>query len=220
MKILVFAAHPDDAETTVAGSIGVYIKKGHSVHIVNMTNKGGPRVACAEKSADIFGATVEFLPFEDSGECSDQSRNNLGVQFDSEHLNTVLQTIELHKPDLVWAHWPVDTHPDHIATGALVLRACDLLRLEEKLVPDLWFFSPCLGYQALCFKPDIFIDVTEFIELKKQVIAVYNGVVPIMDLYKMEEEVMKYNGFQHGCFFAEGFVRCNFRIGKPRYEVI
>lgn len=221
MKIIVFAAHPDDAETIVAGSICSYIKQGHSVHIVNMTGAGGARVQCASDTAKLYGATCEFLPFKDAGEVAEENAPlHLGVQFDSKHLDVIYKVIQAQKPDMVWTHWPVDTHPDHVATGALTARATDLLRLEGEIIPDLWYYGPCIGYQALCFKPDHFVDVTDFIDIKQQGIDIYNKIVPIAESYKMEITVMKHNGFQAGCHYAEGFVRSNFRIGDARYKVL
>lgn len=220
MKILIFAAHPDDAEVCVGGSICRYVEQGHTVHVINMTNNDGPRVACAQRAAEMLGFTVEFLDFEDIG--SDRLKNrshHLGVTFDPAHLQVVDARLHEHRPDLVWAHWPVDTHPDHVAAGSLVMRACDNIRLFGDWQPDLWFFAPALGYQAVCFQPNHYEDVTPYTEQKKQAVGLYD-IVDIWQSYPLEETAMKYHGYASGYAYAEAFTKCHFRVGPARYEVI
>lgn len=219
MKIAVFAAHPDDAETCVGGSICRYSDAGHQVHVVNMTNKGSVRVASAERSAKTMGCTCEFLDFADQGTRLDQSRE-LGIAFDAAHLAVVDAKLRELKPDMVWAHWPVDTHPDHISAGSLVLRVCDLIRLENiGWCPELWFFHPCIGYQALCSAPNHFEDITDYVERKHKAVGEYE-CVNIWENYVLHENADKYHGYQSGYLYAESFTKCNFRIGDARYRVI
>jgi LmbE family N-acetylglucosaminyl deacetylase len=218
MKILVFAAHPDDAEWAVGGSICRYTDAGHSVHVVNMTNNHTARVACAQETNKLLGCTCEFLDFNDLV-TEESTPHYLGVRFDPEHLAIVRQKIEEHHPDLVWAHWPVDTHPDHVATGSLVLRATDQIRLAADWHPELWFFAPTVGYQAVCFRPDHFEDITPYVERKKQAMLIYEKVVSIMQYYVTEETAHRYYGYLSGFTYAEAFIKCNFRMGRERYEV-
>lgn len=220
MRVLIFAAHPDDAEMTVGGSICRYVDAGHSVHVVNMTNNHTARVACAQEASKILGCTCEFLDLEDvAAKPKDQSAEHLGMQFNPSHLKIVMEKIREHQPDLIWAHWPVDTHPDHIAAGALVLRATDLIRLEGTWQPDLWFFPPAMGYQAICFRPDHFEDITPYLERKKDALMVYEKVISILQYYVIDETAHRYNGYLSGYMYAEAFIKCHFRVGRERYEV-
>ncbi len=220
MKILVFAAHPDDAETTVGGSIARHTDAGDQVHVINLTNDGTERVACAARACQTLGCTCEFLAFRDVGGVpATEGPQRLGVQFDSAHLAVVTAKLQEHRPDLVWAHWPVDTHPDHVAAGALALRACDQLRLAGAFCPELCFFLPAIGYQALCCHPDHFEDITAYRERKRRAVGEYE-CVHIWDAYAIHETSDKYHGYLAGCLYAEGFIRCHFRVGEPRYRVV
>ena len=220
MKIVIFAAHPDDAEVCVGGSICRYVAAGHSVHVVNMTNNHTVRVASAARAAALLGFTYEFLDFPDMGVSPEaEGMSALGVRFDPPHLQVVTDTLREHRPDLVWAHWPVDTQPDHIAAGSLVLRACDNLRIEGEMTPALWFFLPAFGYQSLCAVPNHFEDVSAYMDRKRQAVAEYE-CINIFEYYPIEETAMKFYGYQNGCLYAEAFVKCHFRIGGPRYKVI
>ncbi len=220
MKILVCAAHPDDAETSVGGSICRYAQAGHQVHVVNLTNARTSRVECARRASAVLGCTCEFLDFTDVGAEQGGDRDtHLGLCFDERHLGVVIRLLQAHHPDLVWAHWPVDTHPDHMAAGVLVMRACDNTRLQGDWRPDLWFFAPALGYQAVCFQPDHYEDITPYVERKKQAVALYDAVVPILQHYVIEETSQQYHGYVSGFTYAEAFCKCHFRVGRERYEI-
>jgi LmbE family N-acetylglucosaminyl deacetylase len=220
MNIMIFAAHPDDAEVTVGGSICRYTDAGHRVHVVNMTNNGTERVDCAARTSAILGCSCEFLDFADIGTLGLQSGpSTLGIRFDPEHLAVVQAKIEAERPDLVWAHWPVDTHPDHIAAGSLVLRACDNIRLQGNYHPQLWFMAPAIGYQALCFAPDHYEDITPYVERKRTAVAEY-ACVDIFAAYPIDETATKFYGYASGNAYAEAFVKCHFRVGRERYDVV
>ena len=219
-NILIFAAHPDDAEVCVGGSICRYVEQGHRVHVVNMTNNHGPRVACAQRASELLGFTFEFLDFEDVGQRGlEDPGSHLGIRFDPAHLAVVDATLRARRPDLVWAHWPVDTHPDHVAAGSLVLRACDTIRLGGQWNPELWFFGPAFGYQSICFRPDHYEDVTPYVGRKKQAVGEYE-IVNIWESYPLEETAMKFHGYASGYPYAEAFTKCHFRIGEARYKVV
>lgn len=62
MKILVIAAHPDDIEPQMGGTIAKYIKEGHEVKMVLLTRTGGKiekiREKEGNKAAKILGAEL------------------------------------------------------------------------------------------------------------------------------------------------------------------
>jgi len=222
MNILVFAAHPDDAEMCVGGSIARYVDAGHDVHVINATNSNGPRVTCAAAACKMLGCTHEFMDFEDlSGDGTvDITGSRLGVCFDEAHLSAVLAKLREHKANMVWTHWPVDAHPDHVAVGALVLRACDLLRYHEDDPMALWFFAAAMGYQSLSFQPNHHEDITDYIGRKRAALAQYDGTVDIFEVYAIHETADKYAGYASGHAYAEAFVKCALRDRSRRDRIV
>lgn len=110
LDILVFAAHPDDAELACSGTIASHIKAGYTCGIIDLTKgemgtRGTPelRIKEAEKSAQILGIQV---------------RENLGfadIKFlnDWEHQLEVIKMIRKYRPEIILANAIRDRHPDH-----------------------------------------------------------------------------------------------------------
>lgn len=77
LRIIVFGAHPDDAQYKAGGTAAKWIKAGHAVKLVSVTNgdighwqqAGGPlaarRLAEVKKADAIIGATTEVLDIHD-----------------------------------------------------------------------------------------------------------------------------------------------------------
>ena len=118
LDLLVFAAHPDDAELACSGTIAAHIASGYKCGIVDLTKgemgtRGNPelRVEEAEKSARILGLEV---------------RENLGfadIKFlnDWEHQLEVIKMIRKYRPNIILANAIRDRHPDH-GKGAELLQ--------------------------------------------------------------------------------------------------
>ena len=77
LRIIVFGAHPDDAQYKAGGTAAKWIKAGHQVKLVSVTNgdighwqsAGGPlaarRLAEVKKADAVIGATTEVLDIHD-----------------------------------------------------------------------------------------------------------------------------------------------------------
>lgn len=121
LRVIVFAAHPDDCDICAGGTGAMWSTLGHHVKFVSTTNgdighwamAGGPlairRTAEVQKAAKILGATAEVLDIHD-GELMPTLENR----------QTFTRLIRRWKADIVMAHRPNDYHPDHRYTGVLV----------------------------------------------------------------------------------------------------
>ena len=121
LRILVFGAHPDDAELSSGGTAAKWAKLGHHVKFVSVTNgdighwkiQGEPlakRRLEEVKAADkILGVETEVLPIHD-GELEPTLENR----------RTITRLIRKWKADIVISHRPWDYHPDHRYVGVLV----------------------------------------------------------------------------------------------------
>lgn len=121
LRIIVFGAHPDDAEYKAGGTAAKWAQAGHHVKLVSVTNgdighwnmAGGPlalrRAAEVKACAAKWGVTSETLDIHD-GELLPTV----------EHRRTITRLIRNWKADIVISHRPWDYHPDHRYVGALV----------------------------------------------------------------------------------------------------
>src|SRR5688500_5699778 len=98
LDILVFAAHPDDAELGCSGTIIAHIAAGKKVGIVDLTRgelgtRGTPemRIAEAEAASQIMGLAVrDNLDFADGFFVNDKA-----------HQLKIVEKIRRYKPDLI-----------------------------------------------------------------------------------------------------------------------
>ncbi|MDQ3537133.1 MAG: PIG-L family deacetylase [Bacteroidota bacterium] len=118
------AAHPDDIELMMAGTLLLLKKQGYEIHYLNLSsgNLGSAeydeeytkkiRLKEAQMAAEILGAHFHH-PF-----C-----NDLEIFYENETLRRLAAIIREVKPDIVLTHSPVDYMEDHTNTCRLVVTA-------------------------------------------------------------------------------------------------
>jgi bacillithiol biosynthesis deacetylase BshB1 len=219
LDILVVAAHPDDAELVMGGTIARETSAGHRLGIVDLTrgesgSRGSPqaRLEEAQEAARILGvAHRESLALPDARLESTPAQRD-----------PVVEAIRRLRPRVVLTqHWD-QRHPDHAATGRLVYDACFLSGLRN--------YRPNLGAawrpgklayavtmtEVTEVKPSFVVDITAFWETKLRAISAYasqftpppgeTGKMPL-DLYKERVELAgRRHGQRIGVRYGEGYV--------------
>ena len=175
LRILVFGAHPDDADIDFGGCALKYTALGHTVTFVSCTNGdtghheiGGIELARrrfreAQASARIAGLDAYEVLDIHSGELEPTVANR----------KQIIRMMREFKPDLILTHRPYDYHPDHRATSQLVLDASyivtvpNMQALTEHLSRPLRIFYLYDKFQRPCpFRADIAVRIDEVIEKK------------------------------------------------------
>lgn len=170
LDILVFAAHPDDAELGCSGTIASHIALGHKVGVVDFTQgemgtRGTPELRLQE--ADASSKILKL-----------SSRENLGFkdvyfQNDEAHQLKLIEMIRKYKPEIVLANAVTDRHPDHGKGSSLTTTACFMsglrkIETEHNGVPqDAW--RPKFVYHYIqnnYVEPDFVMDITPFWQTK------------------------------------------------------
>ncbi|MCS6796283.1 MAG: bacillithiol biosynthesis deacetylase BshB1 [Raineya sp.] len=217
LDILVFAAHPDDAELSCAGTLALHIAKGNRVGIIDLTQgelgtRGNTqtRKQEAEKASQILGLHVrENLNFADGF-----------FQNDKEHQLAIIRKIRQYKPKIVLTNAITDRHPDHARAAELVRDACFLAGLrkidtqQEAHRPDFVYHF----IQDRYIQPTFVIDITDFWEIKKQAILAYTTqfnappndsepqtYISTPEFFAFIEARAKEFGHQIGAIYGEGF---------------
>ena len=175
IRVIVFGAHPDDAEIKVGGVAAQWAARGHKVKFVATTNgdigharmAGGElarrRAAEVEEAARLLGIeATEVLDIHD-GELMPTLENR----------REIVRLIREWRADLVISHRPNDYHPDHRYTGILVQDAAFMVIVSHFLpsVPQLArnpVFMFCEdGFQKPNpFEPDIVVSIDDTIQRK------------------------------------------------------
>jgi LmbE family N-acetylglucosaminyl deacetylase len=167
MKILAIGAHPDDIEIFMFGLLASYLKRGDKISLVIATDGSAGTVKeninlCdirskeAIKGLSSLGNPV-FLGLTDG-----KLANSCNVR------EKICQIIENEKPDLIVTHAPEDYHPDH---RALSLYVTDEAGFKCPVI----FVDTLMGIN---FKPDFYVDITPFFEMKKKAILCHKSQMP------------------------------------------
>lgn len=179
LDILVFGAHPDDAELGAGGTIAKEIANGKKVGIIDLTRgelgtRGTAEIRDAEatKAAEILGVAVrENLGFADGFFSNDKA-----------HQLEIIKKIRKYNPDIVLCNAIDDRHIDHGKGAKLVSDACflsGLIKIKTVLNGETqkqW--RPKVVYHYIQWKnlePDFVVDITGFIDKKTEAILAYSS---------------------------------------------
>lgn len=188
LSIIVFGAHPDDAQFKAGGTAAKWTNLGHRVKLVSVTNgdighwrqAGGAlaqrRLAEVTASDKILGAETEVLDIHD-GELLPTLENR----------RTIVRLIREWKADIVVAHRPWDYHPDHRYVATLVQDAAYMVTVPF-FCPDVtplktnpvFLYSSDRFKKPYPFKADIAVSVDDVFDRKLDAIhqmpsQVYEG---------------------------------------------
>jgi N-acetylglucosamine malate deacetylase 1 len=175
LDILVFAAHPDDAELGCSGTIAAQVAKGYKVGIVDLTagelgTRGTPalRAKEAKEASAILQLTARECLHLADGFFEDAPSS----------IHAIIKAIRTYQPTIVIANALYDRHPDHARGSAIVSRAAFLAGLAKIKTDNLEAWRPRQVYhyiQDRYIKPDFVVDVTNFWELKMASIKAYSS---------------------------------------------
>jgi bacillithiol biosynthesis deacetylase BshB1 len=177
LDVLIFAAHPDDAELTMAGTIAKLSCNNYKVGIIDFTRgELGTRGTAEIREKEAFQAAV-ILKIA--------IRENLlipdgNIQRNKENLMKVVMAIRRYKPKIIFAPYFNDRHPDHIDASKLVKEAMFVSGLakvktfdrevaQEAYRPKKLFYF----MQTYSFEPTFIVDVSDYFEMKMKAVKVF-----------------------------------------------
>ena len=179
LDILVFAAHPDDAELSCSGTILRYKAEGKKVGVVDLTRGELGTRGTAETRKEEAAEATRILGLD--------VRGNLGMRDgffrnDQEHQLQIIQKIRQYKPEIILCNALFDRHPDHGKGGDLVNDAAFLSGLPKIAttidgeLQEAWRPRLLLQFiQDAYIKPDIIVDITNYWDGKVASIQAYKS---------------------------------------------
>lgn len=227
-KVLAAAAHPDDIEFMMAGTLLLLKAAGAEIHMWNLANGSCGtaseskrqiirRRGCeAREAAAVAGAVTHRPLFDD-----------LGIFYDAKSLARVAAVFREIRPNVVLTHSPQDYMEDHQNTCRLVVTAAfsrgmpNFATRPKRPAYD----APVAVYHALPhglsdglgrrIEPDVFVDIGGVLAAKRDMLARHLSqkewldTSQGMDAYLNEmEELSREVGRQSGSFkYAEGWLR-------------
>jgi LmbE family N-acetylglucosaminyl deacetylase len=208
-RIVCVGAHPDDPESGMGGTIAKYISEGHQVTIIYLTtgeagiegvsheNAAKIRKKEAECANELLGTKSIFL-----GQIDGDTEYTRAWE---RRLKTILEELE---PDVVYTHWPIDSHRDHQIASLLTFQ--NWIRLEKKF--DLYYFEVCANSQTMGFIPTDYVDISPFSEIKRKAVDCHISQNP-EGIYFSEDcnhfGMQEGRGKEIGVEAAEAFIKLN-----------
>jgi bacillithiol biosynthesis deacetylase BshB1 len=177
LDVLVFAAHPDDAELAMGGTIAKLTFNDLRVGIVDLTRgELGTRGTMEIRQKEAFLA---------AGILKISVRENLmipdgDIERKKENLMKIIMAIRKYKPKIIFAPYFNDRHPDHIHTSRLVkeaMFATGLVKVKtfHKEVSQNAYRPKKLFYymQTYQFEPSFVVDISDCFETKMKDVQCY-----------------------------------------------
>jgi len=170
LDVLVFAAHPDDAELGCSGTIAALVAQGKKVGVVDFTQgemgtRGTPEIRLQEsaKAAKILQLSArENIGFKD-----------VFFKNDETHQLKLVEMVRKYQPEIVIANAISDRHPDHGKGSSLATQACFMsgLRKIETSIEGInqspWRPKVVYHYiQNNFINPDFVVDITPYWQTK------------------------------------------------------
>lgn len=202
LKVIVVGAHPDDPESGCGGTMALYSSLGHEVVALYLTRGEAGiegkshdeaaeiRTREADRACEILKARAVFAGQIDGATEINRARY---AEF--------RKILEGEHPDIVFTHWPVDTHRDHRAASLLVYDAW----LQGGKRFALFYFEVMSGAQTQNFSPSHYVDITATEKLKRDACFAHGSQNPA-EFYAEHEVMNRFRGMECGAKFAESFV--------------
>ncbi|RQV97262.1 PIG-L family deacetylase [bacterium] len=213
MNVLVIAAHCDDETLGVGGTMARMAKQGHHVYVANISNRSEnhqleiSRVfelrRSLESACDLLGVKEIFY-----GDLIDEHLDHSLVEV----IKPIEKATEKYNPDIVFTH-NYDVNQDHRAIFEASLVA--YRTLWENAVKRVLFYEVLSSTEQVpprlewAFVPDVFVNITDFVELKVQAMEKYPTEMDEFPYPRSAEGIRtlaKYRGMAVNLHFAEAFM--------------
>lgn len=213
--VLVVAVHPDDETLGCGGTILRHKEAGDKVHWLILTamaeEYGYPeqeiqkRAGEIKKVANLYGfdgvdelnlppANLDYIPLKDI-------------------ISSVSEVLNRIRPNILYLPFQGDVHSDHrIAFEAAygctkTFRAPFLKRILMMEIISETEFAPAT--QSPAFVPNVFVDVTNFMDRKLEIMKAYSSEMDEHPFPRSERNIRAlatFRGARAGCTYAESFM--------------
>jgi LmbE family N-acetylglucosaminyl deacetylase len=216
MKILVIAPHPDDETLGCGGTLIRHKAEGDEIHwiVVTVAHDAQWDSECIKQKAQEVSNVAEGYGMA-SIEKLDFPTARLDQIPMTQMIDSLRQRIESIRPDIVYLVHDGDVHTDHHIVFTATLSVLKTFYMKK------WGVRRVLSYEVLSsteaappqsfrvFVPNVYVDVTSFIDRKLELMSMYKTEVQ-QDPYPRGSSAIRalarYRGASIGVDYAEAFM--------------
>ena len=179
-RLLVVVAHPDDEVLGCAGLLLDNYKNGGENFVLYLNNGFQRRenfhVKRIENQIVEVSKLLRFVPFVEEFNASE-----FDIYPQRKFNDIVSKYVRTVKPTIVVTHIANDLHLDHRIVNAAVMVACRFAKNSPvKTLLEMPVISSSEINPQFNFQPNLFVDVTNYIEIKKEAMEKYVDEVESM----------------------------------------
>ena len=202
-KAVIVGAHPDDPESVFGGTmlalkaagwdvVSIYMTKGEA-GIKGKTNDEAAAIRRveAENACKVLGVKPVFLTQIDGSS-----------EINKERYTEMKEAIAAENPDIVFTHWPIDSHADHRVCASLVYDAWRRLGYTF----ELYYGEAMTGLQSQSFHPTDYVDISDFAAKKREALFCHVSQDPEGWVDDWHGNMAKFRGREIWVADAEAFV--------------
>ncbi len=172
--VLVFAAHPDDAELCCGGLLAKTARQGRRAAVVDLTrgelgSLGTPEIRAREAAAaaDVLGlAERRNLELPDGA-----------IRDTDDYRGLIVRAVRELRPRVVICPPLLDHHPDHMGVSQLVRQSFYLCGIG-KYLPELAPWKPkalLYHFSSRVIPPQLVVDITAVFEQRMEAVRCYQS---------------------------------------------
>ena len=213
MNLAIIGAHPGDVEFVSGALIHKYVRAGHRVHTIVMTNAdhGHPFLPPeiygkqtreeSRNAAEILHTELHFF-----------ERSSGSVALNNERVDELAGLLKEINPDCIITHGPESFHKDHTVTNWLVRHT---LYLHREL-SHISFFYPENREDNRAFRPEYFVTLT------REDVEVWEKACLCFECFREGFYQFDYHGYYKRLFSIRGTeahteYACCYMRGTPEF---
>jgi N-acetylglucosamine malate deacetylase 1 len=200
---IAIAAHPDDIEFVMAGTLLLLREEGWKIHCLNVSNGNmGSTVMSADETARVRRQEAKTAAKQMGAKWHPPFCNDLSVFYTEENIRRLCAIVRDANPTVILTHAHADYMEDHmivarLAVTAAFTRGIPNYRSKPQRNPVL---DPCVIYHAMphgqCtplrepVKPELYVDTTSVHAAKRSALACHASQKEWLDKTQGQESYL------------------------------